>query len=306
MFKSYFAKEKMVRDLLVSFILFLGGLVLLVCFFILATIPNKGGDLYYLLQNIGIFFLFVSLFILYATIHRGNIVPGDHTVKSLLLNAAKSVHIIAGILLGTFLAIFITALVELIFSLFGYIPYAGPVIMGLLSLPLFVINFVVITFAVLVWVIAPPMIGEGVNFKQMPFDFIALARRRGLIIIGYTVITLVALIVLFGPVLMIIRYATGITRAVQWNIAPAYPQIFKSIMRPSYITDIIGQITPHTDPIAALQQYGTSIFNYVEMLGVFLKFIYGVAISALVSVFLAIFFNTLSFFYTWSKKSVLK
>ena len=48
-----------------------------------------------------------------------------------------------GILLGSLLAIFIVALVELIPVFLGYIPYAGPVIVALLSVPLFIINFAV-------------------------------------------------------------------------------------------------------------------------------------------------------------------
>ena len=42
-------------------------------------------------------------------------------------------------------------------------------------------------------------------------------------------------------------------------------------MRPSYITDVITKIAPRTDPIAILQQYGSDIFNYIEMLGTLLK-----------------------------------
>ncbi len=140
----------------------------------------------------------------------------------------------------------------------------------------------------------------------MPFDFLTLVKKRGLVILGYTFASLVAFVVIFSPILMIIRYAAGITKSVQWNIAPAYPQILSSIIRPSYITDIIGKIAPRTDPLAALQQYGSSIFNYVEMLGTLLKVLYGIVMVALMSIVLSMFFNVLSYCYERVKKGVLK
>jgi hypothetical protein len=304
--KKYFTREKMIRDALVSFIFLSAGMLVLAALFLLSAIPDKGGDIYYFLQNVGIFFIFVSLFMTYAAIHRGNTAPGEHTLRSLVLDIARQSHIVICILLGSILAIFIVALAELLISLIGYIPYAGPAVMGLLSLPLFIINFAVITAAVLIWVVTPPMIGEATDLKRMPFDFLALVKKRGLVIMGYTFIAFVALVVFFSPILMIIRYAAGITRSVQWNISPAYPQILNSIIRPSYITDIIGKIAPRTDPIAALQQYGTSIFNYAEMLGTLLKVLYGIALIVLVSFILSLFFNILSFFYDRVKKGVLK
>ena len=295
----------MIRDSLVSLIFLSAGMIILAVFFLLSAIPAKGGDIYYFLQNVGIFFLFVSLYMTYAAIHRGNVASGKHTYRSLVLDTARQTHIGICILLGSIVAILIVALAELLFSLIGYIPYAGPAIMGLMSLPLFVINFAVITAAVLIWVVTPPMIGEAVDIKRMPFDFLALVKKRGLVIIGYTFITFVALVVFFSPLLMIIRYAAGITKSVQWNIGPAYPQILSAIIRPSYITDIIGKIAPRTDPIAALQQYGSSIFNYVEMLGTLLKVLYGIAMVVLISFILSMFFNILSYFYDRVKKGVL-
>jgi hypothetical protein len=304
--KKYFTRDKMIRDSLVGLIFLSAGMIILAVFFLLSAIPAKGGDIYYFLQNAGMFFLFVSLFLTYAAIHRGNVASGKHTFKSLILATARQAHIAICILLGSILAILIVALVELLLSLIGYIPYAGPAVMGLLSLPLFVINFAVITAALLIWVVTPPMVGEDVEIKRMPFDFLALVKRRGLVIIGYTFAAVVVLVVFFSPVLMIIRYAAGITKSVQWNISPAYPQILSSIIRPSYITDIIGKIAPRTDPIAALQQYGSDIFNYAGMLGTLLKVLYGMAMIVLVSFVLSMFFNILSFCYERVKKGVLK
>ena len=296
----------MIQDTLISLIFMFAGMIILVVFFLLSEIPAKGGDVYYFLQNVGIFFLFVSLFMTYAAIHRGNVASGKHTFISLVMDTARQAHIAICILLGSILAILIVALVELLLSLIGYIPYLGPAVMGLLSLPLFIINFAVITAALLIWVVTPPMLAEDVDIKRMPFDFLALVKKRGLVILGYTFVTFIALVVFFSPVLMIIRYAAGITKSVQWNISPAYPQILSAIIRPSYITDIIGKIAPRTDPIAALQQYGSSIFNYVEMLSTLLKIVYGIVMVALISIVMSMFFNVLSYCYERVKKGVLK
>ncbi len=303
--KKYITQEKMKRDTLVSFVILIGGLLLFTAMFLLARLAQAGGDLYHLFQNLGLFFLFASIALIYAAIHRSNTAAGDHTVRSLLRDAAKLAPVMAGILLGSIVALFIAALVELIPTLFGYIPYAGPVIVALLSLPVFLVNFALIAAMVMIWIVTPAMVAEGVALKKMPIDFYTLMKRRGLVIFGSAMIALAATLIVFGGVLMIIRYATGITRAVQWNIAPAYPGVFRSIIRPSYITDVITRIAPTTDPIATLQQYGTSIFNYIEMLGTLLKVIYGTALAAIASFVLGLFFNVMSFIYSRSKKDVI-
>ncbi|HNW27135.1 MAG TPA: hypothetical protein PKN50_01555 [Spirochaetota bacterium] len=302
--KKYFTREKIKRNSLVTFIFIIAGLVLFTLMFIIAALFQRGGSIYHLLQNLGIFFVFTGIVLAYAAVHRGNVSPGDQSVRSLAMDTAKQAPIVTGILLCSVIAIFIVALVELILSLFGYIPYAGPVIVALLSLPLFAVNFAVIAAVVMIWMVLPPMVGEGTDFRKMPLAFLTLMKRRGLIIFSYTMITIVLFVIIFGGVLIVIRYATGITRAVQWNIAPAYPSVFKAIISSSYITDVVSIIAPRTDPISALREYGSSIFNYIEMLGTLLKVIYGVTMAAIVSFFLGIFFNILSYLYVRAKKDV--
>ncbi len=304
--KSALTREKFTRDFLVSLVSLVCGIILFVGFMFLGKIPGKGTDIFFLLQNLGYFFLLSSFFIGYAAVHRGNVFRDEKTVKPLVMQTLKKTHIILGILLGSLLAVFIVALVELIPVLLGYIPFAGPVIVALLSVPLFIINFTVILTVALVWIVAPPMVAEGTPLKKLPLDFYALVRRRGLIILAYTAIIIVVTGILFMPLLMAVRYSAGITRAVEWNIAPAYPQIFKSIMRPSYITDIITKIAPRTDPIAVLQEYGSNIFNYIEMLGNLLKLLYGIMMAAIVSFMGALFSNLLSLAYLRVKKDILK
>jgi hypothetical protein len=304
--KKYFTREKLFRDTLIGFIMLCSGIAVVMLFFFLSSFPEKGGPIYFLVQNIGYFFMFVAIMMVYAAIHRENIAQGPSSIRSLLLASVRETHILAGILLATFLAILIVALFELLLSLIGYIPYAGPVISAILSLPLFVINVAIITVALLVWVVASPMVAEGTGLKQIPLDMLALIRKRGVIILVYTLTAVVALVVLFGPTIMIFRYAGHITGSVQWNIVPALPTLFSTFTRPTYITDIIGLIAPRTDPLAALQQYGSSIFNYLEMLGLFLKVMYGIGLAFLFSFVMALFFNILSICYTRVKKDVLK
>lgn len=303
--KKYFTREKIRRDSLVTFIFLFSGLLLFTLMFILAGLFQRGGSVYHLLQNLGVFFAFTGMVLAYAAIHRGNVSPGGASVRSLAMDTARQAPVVAGILLCSIIAVFIVAMVELLLSFFGYIPYAGPVIVALLSLPLFAVNFAVIAVVVMIWLVLPPMAGEGTDLRKMPMDFFTLMKKRGLVIFGYTMITIVVFAVIFGGVLIVIRYATGITRSVQWNIAPAYPSVFKSIISSSYITDVVSKIAPRTDPIAALREYGSSIFNYIEMLGTLLKVIYGVALSVIVSFVLGIVFNVLSFLYLRAKKDVI-
>jgi hypothetical protein len=305
-FRKLFTREKVTRDFLVMLTCMGSGIVLFIIMAFFAKIPDKGGEIYFFLQNLGYFFLSSGVFLGYAGIHYGNIVPGGQSVRAMLLGTAKKAHIIMGILLGSILAILIISLIELIPVLLGYIPYAGPVLVAILSVPYFIINLAVIIAVVLVWIVLPPMAAEGTDLKKMPLDYVTLVKRRGLVIIVYTTCILVVLGLLFMPLLMAIRYSVGITRAVEWNIAPVYPQIFKSIIRPSYITDIITKIAPRTDPIATLQEYGTSLFNYIDMLGNFLKVLYGIMLGALTAFIAAVFGNMMSIAYTWVRKDLLK
>lgn len=304
--KRAFTREKIIRDFLVMLACMAFGIILFIVFLFLGKIPGRGTDIYFLLQNLGYFFVVSGIFIGYAAIHRGNVHDEEKTIKPLIIETAKKTHILLGILLGSLLAVFIVALVELIPVFLGYIPYAGPVIVALLSVPLFIVNFVIILAVALIWIVAPPMVAEGTPLNRLPVDFFTLARRRGLIILAYAAVILVVTGILFMPLLMAVRYSAGITRAVEWNIAPAYPQIFKAIMRPSYITDVITKIAPRTDPISVLQEYGGNIFNYIQMLGNFLKVLYGIMMAAIVSFIGALFSNLLSLGYLRIKKDILK
>jgi hypothetical protein len=304
-FKKVFTREKLTRDFLVTLACLACGIVLFVGMLLLGKVPGPGGDLFFLFQNLGYFFLVAGIFLAYAAVHRGNVFA-DTSIKPMLIETAKKAHVIVGILLASLIAIFLVALVELIPIFLGYIPYAGPVLVALLSVPLFIINFAVMISVMLIWIILPPMAVEGTALKKMPFDFFELLKRRGMIIIAYTAFIILVVGILFMPVLMAVRYSAGITRAIEWNIAPAYPSIFKSIMRPSYITDVITKIVPKTDPIAVLQQYGTEIFNYIEMLGSLLKVLWGIMITAIVAFLGAIFSNLMSIAYIRVKKDILK
>jgi hypothetical protein len=304
--KNAFNREKFTRDFLVTLASILCGIILFVGFIFLGKIPDKGTDTFFLLQNLGYFFLIGSIFVGYAAIHRGNVFRDEKSSTALIIATGKRTHIILGILLGSLLAVFIAALVELIPVFLGYIPYAGPVIVAFLSIPFFIINFAIILIVALIWIIAPPMVAEGTPLKQLPIDFFTLVRRRGLFILAYTALIVVVTGIMLMPLLVAVRYSAGITRAVEWNIAPAYPAIFKSIMRPSYITDLIMKIAPRTDPIAVLQEYGSNIFNYIEMLGNLLKVLYGIMMAAIVAFMGAIFSNLLSLAYIRVKKDILK
>ncbi len=295
--EAYFTREKIIRNGIVAFAFLSAGIIVLILFYLLANIPARGGNLQYFFQNAGYFLLFLAITMIYASIHRGNASGTGHSARSLAVYSIKKGHLLGAVLLGSVLVIFVAALTQALVSFIGYIPYAGPAAVSLLTLPMFAINFAVILLAVLAWVLLPPMVGEGIEPQRAPAEFIALVKTKGLVVIGYTFGSLVASLVLFAPLLMIIRYAAGITRAAQWNIAAGYPPVFKSILRPSYITDILSRIMPHTDPIAAFQQYGSSLFNYVELLGAVLKISYGIALVALIAFFMSLLFNFLSYCY---------
>jgi hypothetical protein len=304
--KKFFSVENLKRNALISLILMFAGIILLTMLFLLSYSAAGSGDMRYFFQNMGFFFLFTSLLMIYAAVHRANSLKEEHTIKSLIVYTLRRAHIISGALLGSILALFIIALAEIVLTFFGYIPYVGPVMVAILSLLIFTINFALILAVLFVWVTLPPMIGENSGLKRIPKDFLVLAKKRGAIVIGYTLIALAVLTILLGMILVVIRYATGITKAVQWNIGPAYPDVFRVITRSSYISDIVGLITPKTNPASVLRQYGSGIFDYIGMIGNILKITYGIILAAIISFVFSIFFNILSFLYLQTKKGVLK
>lgn len=300
---AFFTREKVIRNCVVAFIYLLAGTVVLIVFYILSGIFSRGSGLHYFMQNAGYFFLFLAIALMYAAIHRGNAGEGSHTVRSLSLHAAGKTHLIGAGLLGAILVLFIAALAQALFSAIGLIPYAGPAIVSLMTLPMFLVNFAALLLIILAWVLVPPLVSEGIDARRILPEFAALVKRRGFVVIAYTFASLVAAVAVFAPLLMVVRYAAGITRAAQWNIAAAYPPAFRSIIRPSYVTDVLAALTPKTDPLAALQKYGSSLFNYVELLGIVLKIAYGIALIAMAAFILSLFFNLLSFCYTRVRNS---
>jgi hypothetical protein len=294
---AYFTREKVVRNCVIAFIYLIAGTLALIACYILSSIFSKGSGLHYFMQNAGYVLLFIAIGLMYAAIHRGNSGEGPHAALSLSLHAARKAHVIGAGLLGSILILFIAALAQALFSFIGLIPYAGPAIVSLMTLPMFLVNFAGLLLVILAWVLVPPLVSDGVDARRLFQEFLDLVKRRGVSVIAYTFASLVAAVAVFAPILMVVRYAAGITRAVQWNIAPAYPKSFMPLIRPSYVTDVLGALMPRTDPLAAFQKYGTSIFNYVELLGVVLKIAYGIVIVALAASVLSLFLNLLSYWY---------
>ena len=79
-----FTREKLTRDFLVTLVSIVCGIVLFVALMFLARIPGKGTDIFFLLQNLGYFFLFAGIFLGYAAVHRGNVFKDEKSVKPLL------------------------------------------------------------------------------------------------------------------------------------------------------------------------------------------------------------------------------
>lgn len=304
--KKYFAPKKLLRDVELCCVFLCIGVVLLMAFLYGASFADRGGSLYFYLQNAGVFFLFLFLSMTYAGIHRGNIDLEDRTLRPALLFTLSRAHIIAGLIAGVLVAVLLVACAELLVSLVGYIPYAGPVIVALLSLPLFFINLVVVTAVVLLLIVAPPMIGEGVPLKKMAADIPSLLLKRWVIILGYGFVSLLSILVLFAPVLMLARISVGINRSVQWSISKIYStEIFGAIIRNSYVTDIVGKIAPRPTEIQALNEYGQGMISYSTILLIILIIMYTIAMAVIVSFFVSILFNVLSFLYFRIKKDII-
>ena len=304
--KKYFAPKKLLRDIELCCIFLCIGAFLMLSFLYGASLANRGGSLYFYLQNAGMFFLFLFLSMTYAGIHRGNMDLDDTALRPVLLFTLGRSHILAGLIAGVLIAVVMVSLAELLVSLVGYIPYAGPVIIALLSLPLFFINFALVAGVALLLIVAPPMTGEGASLKKMAAEVPALLLKRWLIILGYAAASLLTISVLFAPVLMLARYAVGINRSVQWSIGKLYStEIFGAIIRNSYVTDIVAAIAPRPVEIQVLNEYGQGLISYSTIVLIILIIMYTIAMAIIVSFFVAILLNILSFFYLRVKRDTI-
>ncbi len=299
-FDNIFNSEHFKKSVWITFLFMsLGFLILFICLVLADQVTEKKSLFYFLFQNIGIISFFISLLIAYAGVHRinSNTIGSDLSVKQAFTETIKKTHYIIMITLGVFLSICIVASIEFGVSYISNIPYAGPAIISLLTIPFFMLIFLSLILSLCFFILTPPMVSDGKSIKEIVKDFRGLIKTKGLYIIVYSIVSMIFFFFCLKMVYYIAGYSTGITKAMQWKINIAYPKLLDIVIKQSYLTDILGKIAPKTNTMDALQKYGLEILDYVAILKYIIGFSYYAVYTFIFAIPFAAFFNITSNFY---------
>jgi len=291
-FNELFEPGKFKVRFKITWIYVCAGTLMLFLFFLLAAFIVKKGFFHHFLENTGMFLMFTSLLVAYSGVyHHISLNNNETTVKGLVKESFGKIHYVFGISFVTVLFLSLIVLFEFGFSYISMIPYAGPAIISIMTIPYLFINIVLFVLAVCVFFLFPPMIYNDLSLKDIAIDVRDLIRQKWLVIAVYSLVSILLLLVLIVAVLFVVKYTAGITKSLQWKIELTYPKMIQALTMKSYFTDLIKTIAPGSDSIAALKQYGTSIFRYIDMLRYVIGFSYLIAFTAIISFPLTVFFN---------------
>ncbi|HNR88408.1 MAG TPA: hypothetical protein PKM65_08720 [Spirochaetota bacterium] len=282
------------------------GLLIFLVFLSFSGLVQDRSFFYYFFQNAGMFLMFTLLLMAYAGVYRITKFPEDATkvTRTSIRETAKKAHIIVGTSITTVIVFFAVVMIEVGISSISMIPYAGPLIIALFTIPIFIINFACLLLAICVFAIVPPLVGEFDSVKEIFTELRHIIRHRWLNVIIYLIISLSILFLSMVVIYFLVRYATGVTKAVQWKINAAYPKLMNALTLKSYFTDLIYKITPQPDPADALKRYGMDLFHYLDILRYIVSISYLAVLSFIASFPLAAYFNISSAFFKsiWKAK----
>lgn len=290
------------KSYLLTSLLMTVGITILICFVFLAEAVPRGSALYHLVRNAGIYLFFISFLAAYAGVYRlTGFADGSTGIArgTLWWTMKKVPWLMAGTLL-VLLACLVIALVELGVSFLGYIPYLGPVLTGLLTVPFFALNLAALVVVVIVFFLLPPAINESADAPALVRDLRDGVLKNGINYFLYIVLSLSVVAICALAVVLFARYTGGITKALQWKIGITYPPILeKKLTADFFVTDLIAKITPRPDPIGAFRKYGMEIFDYIDILKRIIAYSYAVIISFLAAFPLAAYFSFTASVYRW-------
>ena len=274
------------------------GQIVFIIFYILAMNIAKGNYFFYFLQNTGIFFLFVILLMAYTGVYIITRFPaGENRVTRQAIGAAlKKSHYVFGISLAAGILVTVIVLIEVGISSLGFIPYAGPPLVALLTAPMFLVNITCLFFMVCFFALVPPMIAEASSFGGIVREFRTVFRERWLSVLMYLIISLSILILSALIIYYLVRYSVGITMAAQWKLNAVYPGAIKSLASESYLTELVNYITPIPETLTYFK------FNFgsgwmLNSLTYFIGLSYLLGLSLVISLPLAAYFNISSLYF---------
>ncbi len=299
-----FTFERFKKSFLITWFYLMIGLILFLFFLILSGLIPKESFFYYFLQNIGMFILFTSLLMSYAGVYRINQYENAAEVKTSVIfrDVSRRSHYLLGVAFITLILIGVIIFIEVGITALSYIPYAGPVLIAVLTIPFLMINVACVIMAFCIFAVMPAVISASTSFKEGLKEMLYLIRNKWLNVIIYLVISLSFLFLSMLVVYYLVIYSVGITWALQWKINVAYPQVISNMAFKSYLVELIRGITPKPDPIGAYQTYGQSVFTFIDILRYCIAISYMFVFSFVVSFPFAAYFNISSRFFSNIKK----
>lgn len=273
---------------------FLGmGILVLLLFLILAGAMPQESYLFYFLQNVGIFLLFNFVLLAFTGVYRLTGYPdGTARVTSeSIRESLKKLPTLLGITFATTILLVASLFIQLGVSAVSYIPYAGPVIVILLTAPFFIINFSFLILAVCIFALSPPMVGEAQSLKNILNELRVLILKNWLNVLLYLVISLSLLFLSTMLIYFITTFAVGVTRSVQWSIGAAYPKFMMGLSMKSFLTDIATRISPRPGV------EGMELFRFIDGAKYIIGLSYVAVFSCILSFPLAAYFNVSSAFF---------
>ena len=298
-FLAGFRYKAFKKYVMICWVFLLGGMALFFLIGLMAGFFPRNGIVFRLLSQAGWLSALSSLLMGFAGVYALHAGEGDElpSFRKPFFRVIRRTHYFFGI-------VFIPALMMLILLSFesgvtalAYVPYAGPVVSALSSLPFFLANVFFIWVFIAIILVMPPIAVSSEGFRDLLNKTAMLLKKRWLGILIYAVISFAVLFLSLTVLYYMVRYALGITHSVQWKINAAYPQSISSMNLGSYAVDIIKRITPRADPIAAFKTYGTRVFDFLDILRVMIGVFYTLLFSFIVSLPMAVYFRFSSIFF---------
>ncbi len=287
------------KSFMVTWFYIMIGILLLAIMLVIADQTKNGSQIFYFLNNAGLVLLYISILIAYSGVHKINLLPSDDAtpVKNLFVETGKKSYYIVAISLGILIVISGLVSLQLLISFISNVYLLGPIIMVLLTIPLFVLNISCLVIAIYLLIITPPMVGEDKNFKTIFNTSVKVIREKGLYIILYSIISIVIFFLCLKAVYYITGYAGSITKAIHWKFNITYPVIVENFVVDSYIAELLRKIGPKPSTMEMLRKSNFELLDYLHIIKYTITFFYYLTVSFIFTLPFAVFFTFLSNFY---------
>ncbi len=280
------------------------GSVLSMIFIFMAGIFQKDGFLYFFLLNFGIFVFFTFLLAAYSGIYRVvNSASDDINTREAVIDSLKRSRYVIALSLLTVIAFSAVIMLETGLSMVSLVPYAGPMVMSLLTAPVFILNILIVIAAICTLAAIPPVAAEVEGVKNIALEVYGLLKKEWLNIIFYLLVSIALLILCIILMVFVIRYAGGITKSIQWKVAIAYSPSMKNLISASYFSEFISRIIPVDNTMSALQQYGNDLPGYLKIVKNTITVSFIIVLTMLVSFPLAVYFSFISVYFKKIRKT---